>query len=95
MLACTHYPLLLDLFTRLAPWPLRWIDPAPAIARRADHVLSAQFPAAPRPQGAAPAEKFAFRFTSGAAPSPRLMDFALGNATPPALRKKRPGAAES
>ena len=34
VLACTHYPLLLDRFERLAPWPVRWIDPAPAIARR-------------------------------------------------------------
>jgi len=34
VLACTHYPLLLDRFERLAPWPVRWLDPAPAIARR-------------------------------------------------------------
>ena len=34
VLACTHYPLLLDRFLRLAPWPVSWIDPAPAIARR-------------------------------------------------------------
>jgi glutamate racemase len=34
VLACTHYPLLLESFERLAPWPVRWIDPAPAIARR-------------------------------------------------------------
>jgi len=34
VLACTHYPLLLERFERLAPWPVRWIDPAPAIARR-------------------------------------------------------------
>jgi glutamate racemase len=34
VLACTHYPLLLDRLTRLAPWPVAWIDPAPAIARR-------------------------------------------------------------
>ena len=33
-LSCTHYPLLLDRFRRLAPWPVTWIDPAPAIARR-------------------------------------------------------------
>ncbi len=38
-LACTHYPLLLAEFERLAPWPVDWIDPAPAIARRVDHVL--------------------------------------------------------
>ncbi len=34
VLACTHYPLLLDRLERLAPWPVAWIDPAPAIARR-------------------------------------------------------------
>jgi glutamate racemase len=34
VLACTHYPLLLDRFTRLARWPVTFIDPAPAIARR-------------------------------------------------------------
>jgi glutamate racemase len=34
VLACTHFPLLLDHYERLAPWPVRWIDPAPAIARR-------------------------------------------------------------
>ncbi len=34
VLACTHYPLLTRHFERLAPWPVRWIDPAPAIARR-------------------------------------------------------------
>ena len=35
VLACTHYPFLLPAFERLAPWPVEWIDPAPAIARRA------------------------------------------------------------
>jgi glutamate racemase len=39
VLACTHYPLLLSHFERLAPWPVAWIDPAPAIARRTAHVL--------------------------------------------------------
>ncbi|MGA8155301.1 MAG: aspartate/glutamate racemase family protein, partial [Rhodoplanes sp.] len=38
-LACTHYPLLLDHFERLAPWPVAWIDPAPAIARRVVQLL--------------------------------------------------------
>jgi glutamate racemase len=40
VLACTHYPLLLKTFERLAPWPVEWIDPAEAIARRVDHVLN-------------------------------------------------------
>ena len=34
VLACTHYPLLRDRFERLAAWPVDWVDPAPAIARR-------------------------------------------------------------
>jgi len=34
VLACTHFPLLLARLTALAPWPVAWIDPAPAIARR-------------------------------------------------------------
>lgn len=39
VLACTHYPFLADLFGELAPWPVRWLDPAPAIARRLAAVL--------------------------------------------------------
>lgn len=39
VLACTHYPLLIERFTALAPWPVEWIDPAPAIARRVVQVI--------------------------------------------------------
>ncbi|CCE07749.1 glutamate racemase [Bradyrhizobium sp. STM 3843] len=39
VLACTHYPLLLDRLQRLAPWPVAWIDPAPAIARRVSDLM--------------------------------------------------------
>jgi glutamate racemase len=39
VLACTHYPLLIDRFVQLAPWPVAWIDPAPAIARRVTNLL--------------------------------------------------------
>lgn len=39
VLACTHFPFLVEEFTRLAPWPVAWIDPAPAIARRLSAVL--------------------------------------------------------
>lgn len=38
-LGCTHYPLLLERFERLAPWPVTWIDPAPAVARRVLELL--------------------------------------------------------
>jgi glutamate racemase len=41
VLACTHYPLLMDRLVRLAPWPVDWIDPAPAIARRVADLLTA------------------------------------------------------
>jgi glutamate racemase len=39
VLACTHYPLLMDRLVKLAPWPVKWIDPAPAIARRVSDLL--------------------------------------------------------
>ncbi|MDH6260925.1 glutamate racemase [Bradyrhizobium sp. BR13661] len=39
VLACTHYPLLLGRMEKLAPWPVEWIDPAPAIARRVSDLL--------------------------------------------------------
>ena len=39
VLACTHYPLLMDRLVALAPWPVNWIDPAPAIARRVADLL--------------------------------------------------------
>jgi glutamate racemase len=39
VLACTHYPLLIDRLRRIAPWPVAFIDPAPAIARRVGDLL--------------------------------------------------------
>jgi glutamate racemase len=66
VLACTHYPLLRDHFARLAPWPVEYVDPAPAIARRVDALLGAA-PASAPAGGAAPAV-----FTSGIAPGPAL-----------------------
>jgi glutamate racemase len=65
VLACTHYPLLLDRFERLSPWPVTFVDPAPAIARRVADLLggaaSAEPPSAAR-----------IVFTSGRAPSAAL-----------------------
>jgi glutamate racemase len=40
VLGCTHYPLLLDELKTAAPWPVSFIDPAPAIARRVVNVLN-------------------------------------------------------
>jgi glutamate racemase len=39
VLACTHYPLILDRLVKAAPWPVNWIDPAAAIARRASSLI--------------------------------------------------------
>src|SRR5271155_1878903 len=39
VLACTHYPLLIERLRRLAPWPVSFLDPAPAIARRVVDLL--------------------------------------------------------
>jgi glutamate racemase len=71
VLACTHYPLLLKRFEALAPWPVTWIDPAPAIARRADHVLNETGLAMNRTQ-ARPLEDHIIAFTSGMQPTGTL-----------------------
>ena len=39
VLACTHYPFMANVFRRLSPWPVDWLDPAEAIARRARSLL--------------------------------------------------------
>jgi glutamate racemase len=65
VLACTHFPLLLDRLVRLAAWPVDWIDPAPAIARRVSDLIG------PGVAGASPGTAKAI-FTSGAAPSAAL-----------------------
>jgi glutamate racemase len=67
VLACTHFPLLLDRLTRLAPWPVQFIDPAPAIARRVAALLGPPGSG----QQAAPARLV---FTSGHAPPPPLRE---------------------
>jgi glutamate racemase len=65
-LGCTHYPLLLARFQRLAPWPVTWIDPAPAIAKRVVQLLGEA------PAGHAPASGAVAVFTNGAAVAPQL-----------------------
>ena len=65
VLACTHYPLLQARFARVAPWPVDYVDPAPAIARRVDDLLG------PARGVGAPASAPAI-FTSGAAPDEAL-----------------------
>jgi glutamate racemase len=70
VLACTHYPLLIAHFERLAPWPVAWIDPASAIARRTDHVLAEVLGYSHQPKAAA--RPRAALFTSPAKPSAEL-----------------------
>lgn len=69
VLACTHYPLVLDRLVRLAPWPVDWIDPAPAIARRVVTVTAGAF-AADGPALRAPIHRFR---STGALPSHRVL----------------------
>jgi glutamate racemase len=64
VLACTHYPLLLDRLKKLAPWPVEWLDPAPAIARRVASLLTTP--------GLPLMERVRLHFTSGKAPGPAL-----------------------
>jgi glutamate racemase len=77
VLACTHYPFLLDQFRRLASWPVEWIDTAPAIARRAFSVLGEPPPSTEEGPGSA-------FLTSGkpwpAALSPLLSELGLAGA---------------
>ena len=58
VLACTHYPLLLERLHKLASWPVNFIDPAPAIARRVSELLG------PSPPSGVPGSTTAI-FTSG------------------------------
>ena len=74
VLACTHYPLLLDRFRALAPWPVTWIDPAPAIARRVAQVAMERGQGA---DGEADARPIPAIFTSGRAPGAPLAAFLL------------------
>jgi glutamate racemase len=66
VLACTHYPLLFDRLRRLAPWPVNFVDPAPAIARRVVELFGPT-------QGRTPTAPARFVFTSGKAHSPQLI----------------------
>jgi glutamate racemase len=81
VLACTHYPLLRERLAAAARWPVTFVDPAPAIARRVIELLG---PGEPTPSPVAPA----LYFTSGAAASPALQvalaDFGFSLPTAPA-----------
>jgi len=70
VLACTHYPLLFDRLRQLAPWPVAFVDPAPAIARRVNELLGPV--PSPKPPGTTRAI-----FTSGRAPRTALARFGI------------------
>ncbi len=70
VLACTHYPLLLERLQRLSPWPVTFLDPAPAIARRVTSLLAD----APASESAGSAQAI---FTSGTPPEKALRRFGI------------------
>jgi len=75
VLACTHYPLVIDRLRRLAPWPVKFLDPAPAIARRVVDLLGP----APAPQHGGLTRAI---FTSGRAPDAALAGFGIRSGHP-------------
>jgi glutamate racemase len=64
VLACTHFPLLLERLERLAPWPVDFIDPAPAIARRVVELIG--------PPAGSDSPTAVITFTSSKPPSEKL-----------------------
>lgn len=66
VLACTHFPLLIGELERLAPWPVTFVDPAAAIARRLDSLLGAARICGDSDRAGA------IVFTSGMEPQPSL-----------------------
>lgn len=90
VLACTHYPFLVNRMRKMAPWPVDWIDPAEAIARRALALVP------PLSGGASVQADTAF-FTSGKPPASlkRLMrgfGFSTHEAVPAWLRQNERNA---
>lgn len=67
VLACTHFPLLVDELEAASPRPMRFIDGAEGIARRVDALTQDQQWPASRPPGIAV-------FTAAAEPSPVLAE---------------------
>jgi glutamate racemase len=70
VLGCTHYPLLFERLVALSPWPVTFVDPAPAIARRVTDLLGP--PEQLERRGTALAA-----FTSGRVPDAVLRRFGL------------------
>jgi len=74
VLACTHYPLLIDRLRRLSPWPVNFLDPAPAVARRVVDLLG------PAPGGMGAGETRTV-FTSGRTPENVLKGLGIPSGT--------------
>ncbi len=70
VLACTHYPLIVERLRQVAPWPVQFVDPAPAIARRVVDLLGP----APHSGTAGPPRVV---FTSGRTPPEALKRFGI------------------
>ena len=70
VLACTHYPLILERLQKLSPWPVNFLDPAPAIARRVTSLLGHA------PDGTRGTARAVF--TSGRPPEKVLARFGIG-----------------
>ena len=89
VLACTHYPFLVNRMRKTAPWPVDWIDPAEAIARRALSLLP------PVAAGVEPAQTVpdVAVFTSGRPPI-QIMRLVRGFGLDPG-RSPRVGAIDS
>jgi glutamate racemase len=77
VLACTHYPLLLERLRKLSPWPVNFFDPAPAIARRVVNLLGNE----PAADGRGTTHAI---FTSGHAPEKALRRFGIDSSEPAA-----------
>jgi glutamate racemase len=82
-LACTHYPLLLETYRRVAPWEVAWIDPSAAIARRVSSVLADRvlLPPVARESG----DRGGAFFTSGPLPPPPLASALLARGLAPSV----------
>lgn len=66
VLACTHYPFLVNRMRKTAPWPVDWIDSGEAIARRTLSLLGEPDRHAPLTRRAADLKDIVV-FTSGKA----------------------------
>ncbi|KAA2241080.1 glutamate racemase [Salinarimonas soli] len=79
VLGCTHFPLLKARLEAVAPWPVAWVDPAPAIARRVVQLIGG-----PLAGHEGDGDDATAIFTSGAGITPALRR-ALGERGLPAI----------